>query len=174
MDQLVQQNELPGTYVIQSFHEVRSKDRVRADKQGWYCHISVSEEMKDKIISQDWTLFLLFGLILVTILGKRSITPAPVGLSRAKCQRDAQKAKKKESGLPTNTSGVAGGPEPPSVPPKEKGGTVAETLNEDSVAAESTAKAVQSASPMEGTQPSPLEETLEEKEEAHVLTGEEY
>ncbi len=134
----------------------------------------MSEEMKDKILSQNCTLFLLFCLISVFITGKRSITLAPVGLSCAKCRRDAQKAKKKESGQPMNTSGVSGGPEPPLVPPKEKGGTVAETPNEDSVAAESTAKAVQSASPLEGTQPSPSEETPEEKEEAHILMGEEY
>ncbi len=160
--------------MIPSFQEVRSKDRAGADKQGWYYHISMSEEMKDKILSQNCTLFLLFRLISVSITGKRSITPAPVGLSHAKCWRDAQKAKKKESGQPTNTSGVSGGPELPPVPPKEKGGIVTETSNEDSGAAESAAKAVQSASLMEGTQPAPSEETPEEREEAHILTGEEY
>ncbi len=129
---------------------------------------------KMKILSQNCTLFLLFCLILVSITAKRLIIPATVALSCAKCQREAQKAKKKESGQSTNTLGVSGGPEPPPAPPQEKGETVMETSNEDSVVAESTAKVVQSASPTEGTQPTPLEETVEEKEDAHVLTEGEY
>ncbi len=130
--------------------------------------------MKDKILAQNCTLFLLFCLISVSITGKRLITPATVGLSHAKCWRDAQKAKKKESGQPMNTLGVSGSPEPPPAPPQEKGEAVMEASNEDSVVAESTAKVVQLASPMEGTQPTPVEETLEEKEDAHILAGEEY
>ncbi len=46
MDRMVQQNHLPGRYVIHSFQEVKSVDRTGADQRGWYYHVGITEDIK--------------------------------------------------------------------------------------------------------------------------------
>ncbi len=95
MDHMVRQNHLLGRYMIHSFQEVKSVDRTGANQKGWYYHVRITEDMRDKILQRNCSVCVLLQRISLSVVGKRT-TQTDAEPSRAKHQKEAQKSKKRE------------------------------------------------------------------------------
>ena len=188
MDRMVQQNHLPGRYVIHSFQEVKSVDRTGANQRGWYYHVGITEDMKDKLLQRNYSVCVLLQQISVSIAGKRT-AQSDAEPSRAKCRKEAQKSKKHEvskraEDLPqpqlTGGEDPADVAPPPATPSVSGGGKKMEALKEGTMAVvgEALKEGTQTTNPGRPETPTPTgvgKVKLEsESDPPHLLTGEEY
>ncbi len=159
---MVQQNNLPGRYVILSFQEVKSVDRTGANQKGWYYHVGITEDMRDKILQRN------------------------SGTSR--CQKEAQKSKKCEQSKRTEDIPqpqlLGEDPmdvTPPSVTPSVSGGGKKMEASKEGIVAvvgEALKEDTQTTDPGRPATPTPMEVSKAKPESKsdspHLLTGEEY